>query len=49
MNAHEHSATNTFLNKRIKAIFTVRELIGFTLALLFIIALAVALGFTAAQ
>ncbi|MGU3313588.1 hypothetical protein [Acinetobacter sp. M5A5_2a] len=38
-----------FLNKRIKAIFTVGELIGFVIALLFVIALAVAAGFTAAQ
>ncbi|WP_457794274.1 hypothetical protein [Acinetobacter baumannii] len=38
-----------FLNKRIKAVFTVGELIGFALALLIIIALAVAAGFTAAQ
>ncbi|EPP8914138.1 MULTISPECIES: hypothetical protein [Acinetobacter calcoaceticus/baumannii complex] len=44
MNTQTH-----FLNKRIKAVFTVRELIGFTLALLFIVALAVAAGFTAAQ
>jgi hypothetical protein len=43
------STQTPFLNKRIKAIFTVRELIGFVLALLFIIALAIAAGFTAAQ
>lgn len=44
MNTQTH-----FLNKRIKVVFTVRELIGFTLALLIIIFLAVAAGFTAAQ
>ncbi|MGQ0935292.1 hypothetical protein ACT41U_10655 [Acinetobacter baumannii] len=44
MNTQTH-----FLNKRIKAVFTVGELIGFTLALLIIIFLAVAAGFTAAQ
>ncbi|WP_345795508.1 hypothetical protein [Acinetobacter nosocomialis] len=44
MNTQTH-----FLNKRIKAVFTVGELIAFTLALLIIILLAVAAGFTAAQ
>ncbi|ENZ0740950.1 hypothetical protein [Acinetobacter baumannii] len=44
MNTQTH-----FLNKRIKAVFTVGELIGFALALLIVIALAVAAGFTAAQ
>ncbi|WP_265179221.1 hypothetical protein [Acinetobacter baumannii] len=38
-----------FLNKRIKAVLTVGELIGFALALLIIFALAVAAGFMAAQ
>ncbi|MDC5529466.1 hypothetical protein NRA55_17060 [Acinetobacter baumannii] len=48
MNTQTH-----FLNKRIKAVFTVGELIGFALALalalLIIFALAVAAGFMAAQ
>lgn len=44
MNTQTH-----FLNKRIKAVFTVGELIGFTIALFIIITLAVVAGFTAAQ
>lgn len=38
-----------FLNKRIKAVFTIRELIVCTAALLIAITLAVAVGFMAAQ